>query len=117
MSMTTETSRMSESINSDRAAEFLDKQQLLDIKTDFMGRLVTIIIAALGLITALAWDRTLEEIFTHFFGPLTSLSRKITYTVVITVFAVGITILLRKMFIIKEQVRKRIDHLHLRRHR
>ncbi|MEI8130672.1 MAG: DUF5654 family protein [bacterium] len=113
--MTTEHSKMSDRINSDRAEDFLDSQHLLDIKTDFAGRLVTIIVAALGLITALAWDRTLEDIFTHFFGPLTSLSRKITYTVVITIFAVAITILLRRFFIIKEQVRKRVDHL--RRHR
>ncbi len=113
--MTGETSKMSDRVNSDRAEEFLDSQHLLDIKTDFAGRLVTIIVAALGLITALAWDRTLEDVFTHFFGPLTSLSRKMTYTIVITIFAVVVTIILRRFFIIKEQVRKRFDHL--RKHR
>ena len=71
-----------------------------------MGRLVTIVIAAMGLITALAWDRTLEDIFTYLFGPLNSLSRKITYAVVITLLAVTITILLRRAFIKKESGRR-----------
>ena len=96
---------MSERINSDRAQEFLKSQRISGIKTDFMGRLVTIIIAGLGLITALAWDRTLEDIFTTFFGPLSSLSRKITYAVVITIVAVIVTIFLRKMFIQTEEKR------------
>ena len=98
--------KMSDRINSDRAEEFMNEENVLDIKTDFMDRLVTIIIAALGLITALAWDRTLEDIFTEYFGPLTSLSHKIIYAGVITVIAVTVTIFLRRMFIRKEKKRR-----------
>ncbi len=100
---------MSDRINSDRAEEFLDSQRLLDIKTDFMGRLVTIVIAALGLITALAWDRTLEDLFEHFFGPLTSLESKMLYASLITIGAVFVTVLLRRAFITKDKKRRRED--------
>lgn len=93
-----EHTKMSDRINSYTTQEFLD-ESIRDIKTDFTGRLVTIIIAALGLITALAWDRTLEDLFTEFFGPLDSLSHKLMYASIVTVLAVFATVLLRKFFI------------------
>ena len=108
-----EYTKMSQRINTNRTEEFFDDESIHDIKTDFMGRLVTIVIAAMGLITALAWDRTLEDIFTTFFGPLNSLSHKITYAVVLTLLAVTITILLRRAFIKKEtgrRIRQRSHH-------
>lgn len=102
--------RMSERINSHTSEEFLEAQKVADIKTDFATRLVTIMLAALGLITALAWDRTLEDIFTNFFGPLNRLSIKILYAVLITLLTVTLTIFLRRIFIIKKERYQRRRH-------
>ena len=95
--------KMSERLDVHREREFFNDEETADIKLDFFGRMVTIMIAALGLITALAWDRTLEDIFTSLFGPLNSLSRKISYAVLITVLAVVLSIILRKYFIRKKR--------------
>ncbi len=105
-----EHSRMSDRIGSKHEKDFIDEETVRAIQVDFMGRLVTITIGGLGLITALAWDRTLEDIFIEFFGPLTTLGRKLTYTLLITVFAVLVTILLRKIFIMKEEDAKKKKH-------
>ena len=104
---------MSDRINTAHTTEFFEEESLHDIKLDFMTRLVTIVIAALGLITALAWDRTLEDLFTAFFGPLNSLSQKITYAVLITLLAVCVTLMLRRTYIRKEvghRIRRRSHH-------
>ena len=102
--------KMSDRINTERTEEFIEEHESLsDIKLDFMARLVTIVIAALGLITALAWDRTLEDIFTEYFGPLTNLSQKILYASLLTIISVIITLALRRSFIRKE-VGHRIRH-------
>lgn len=93
---------MNQEINVARSEEFLADEMVHDIKTDFLGRLVTIIIAGMGLITALAWDRTLEDLFIEFFGPLNSLSSKVIYASVITIFAVAVSLFLRRIFISKE---------------
>ena len=104
---------MSERIDSGRAEAFIEDESIHDIKLDFMARLVTILIGALGLITALAWDRTLEDVFAEYFGPLSTLSKKVTYATVITLLAVVVTLILRRSFIKKEvghRIRHRIHH-------
>jgi H+/gluconate symporter-like permease len=104
---------MSERINIAHEEEFFEEESVRDIKLDFMARLMTIVIAALGLITALAWDRTLEDIFTAYFGPLNNLSQKILYASIITLVAVLVTLFLRRTFIRKEvghRIRRRRPH-------
>ena len=103
---------MSERINSHATEEFIEDEQVHDIKTDFRVRFVTITIAGLGLITALAWDRTLEDLFTEYFGPLNSVSSKVLYASLITFFAVVVSLILRRTFIRKEIKSRRKHHHH-----
>ncbi len=78
-------------------SELLKQFELDQIHRQFFDRLVILAIASLGLITALAWDETLREIFRRIFGNDGSLSDKILYTVVITLIAVTISLLLGKL--------------------
>ena len=96
-----EYTKMSDRINSHPTEEFIEEEEIHDIKKDFAVRFATIVIAGLGLITALAWDRTLEDLFTEYFGPLNSISSKVIYASLITFFAVVISLILRRTFIRK----------------
>ena len=80
-------------------SEMLQQFELRQVHWQFIDRLVTLAVASLGLITALAWDETLREIFKNIFGESESLSNKILYSVLITIVAVAVSIILGKVFI------------------
>lgn len=78
--------------------EFLKKHELHHIHSDVFERIITLIIAALGLIAALAWDEALRHIFENLFGGKGTLLEEILYAVVITVLAAFISVRLGKLF-------------------
>ena len=80
----------------------IDKKSMREIKNEFIGRVVTIVIAGLALITALAWDETLKGVFTYFFGELTGLNNKLLYALTVTFFAVVVSIIIGKIFLKKK---------------
>ncbi len=77
-----------------------------DIKIEFLGRIVTIIIAGLGLITALAWDEAFRDIFVKLFGNLNSFNDKLGYAIFVTGIAVVGSIILGRIFIKKKRKAK-----------
>lgn len=89
----------------ENVSELLKQFELDQIHRQFFDRLVILVIASLGLITALAWDDTLRDIFKIFFGTDNSLSDKIIYTIIITVIAVTISLVLGKLSFKKKKKR------------
>lgn len=79
--------------------KFLDKRELRHIQSDVLERIITLVIAALGLIAALAWDEALRHVFEKLFGNKETLSGEISYAVVITIIAALISVRLGKLFI------------------
>lgn len=98
---------MNEIPDLNNTGEFLNEMKEVtafeEIKTEFSGRIATLIIAALSLVSALAWDEALKDIFSHFFGDLTTLEKKIGYAVTVTLVAVLISVVVRKIYIKKRK--------------
>jgi uncharacterized membrane protein YidH (DUF202 family) len=90
-----------EQFNISQMEEFVTKEDLVKTKFEFIDRVITIIIAGLGLIAALAWDEALKHLFKTLFKEETSLWGDIGYAVVITLLAAIVSIYLRKIFIKK----------------
>jgi len=78
--------------------KFLEKHELHHIHSDVLERIITLVIAALGLIAALAWDDALRHIFENIFGGKGTLLEEISYAIVITIFAALISVQLGKLF-------------------
>lgn len=85
--------------------DMLEQFEIRQIKRQFVDKLITLSIASLGLITALAWDETLRDLFRSFFGSSESLSDKFLYSSLITILAVVISIILGKFFF-KSKIKK-----------
>ena len=80
----------------EQMSDLLRQFEINQLHRQFIDRLVILAIASLGLITALAWDETLREIFRRVFGGEESLSNKLLYTAIITLIAITVSILLSK---------------------
>ena len=78
--------------------KFLKKHELNHIHSDVFERVVTLIIAALGLIAALAWDEALRHIFQKIFGGKVTLLEEILYALFITTLAALVSVKLGKLF-------------------
>ena len=78
--------------------KFMEKHELNHLHSDVFERIVTLIIAALGLIAALAWDEALRHIFEILFGGSGTLLEQISYALVITIIAALISVRLGKLF-------------------
>ncbi len=87
--------------------EFLKKYELHRIHLDVLGRVVTLIIASLSLIAALAWDTALKHLFENWFGAAGTLSEEMFYAVIITALAVIISIVLGKLFVKRKKKMER----------
>lgn len=90
-----------EQFDIDKMEEFVSKEDFLNTKIEFMHRMITIIIAGLGLIAVLAWDEALKHLFNVIFKEEGTLWADIGYALVITVFGTIVSIYLRKIFIKK----------------
>lgn len=90
-----------EQFNINQMEEFVTKEDLVKTKFEFMDRLITIIIAGMGLIAALAWDEALKHVFDAIFHEEGSLWGDIGYAIVITFLATIVSIYLRKLFLKK----------------
>ncbi len=86
--------------------EFLKDYRIDKVEDEFRRRVVTLIIASLGIVTALAWDSTLKEIYIRLFGDLDLLSDKIFYSLAITLLSVIVSVMVGKSFIKKKTKKK-----------
>jgi hypothetical protein len=86
--------------------ELLDEFRVNHLANQFSNRVATLVIASLGLTTALAWDDTLHEIFHAIFGSTETLSDKIFYSILVTLVAVIITIVLARSIRRKDKIKE-----------
>lgn len=78
--------------------EFIKHYEIKRIQADFMERLTLLVIAGLGLITALAWDDFFKDLFARLFSGAESVQNKLIYALFLTVFTAGVTVLIGKIF-------------------
>ena len=62
------------------------------MKKDVIEKLAALIIAAFGLVAALAWNDTIKAIFKHVFGTSEGVWSMLIYAVIVTLIAVLVTI-------------------------
>ena len=62
------------------------------MKKDVIEKLSALIIAAFGLVAALAWNGAIQTIFKSIFGEASSVVAMLTYAIVVTIIAVIVTI-------------------------
>ena len=72
--------------------KFMEKHELRRVRSDVLERVITLVIAALGLIAALAWDEALRQLFDELFGGRDTIWGKISYALLITVIAAFISV-------------------------
>ncbi len=78
--------------------EFAKKYEIHRLHVDFFERLIFLVIAGLGLITALAWDEFFKDVFVRFFGSIEGASQRLLYALLLTLLTVIVTLFLRKGF-------------------
>ncbi|OGE82160.1 MAG: hypothetical protein A3B10_02405 [Candidatus Doudnabacteria bacterium RIFCSPLOWO2_01_FULL_44_21] len=83
--------------------KFLEKHELHHLHTDVLEKSITLVIAGLGLIAALAWDEALKHLFETIFGGKGTLLEEISYAIVITLIAAFISVQLGKIFSKRKQ--------------
>lgn len=92
------TSRKPEKFEIDDMEKFLKEYEIHKLHDHVIDRSFYIIIAAIGLIAALAWDDALHSLFIHWFGNTESLAMKMIYAFSITVIAALVSIILGRRF-------------------
>ena len=66
------------------------------LKTEILDKLSVLITAAFGLVAALAWNQAITAIFKDTFGSAETLGPMIVYALIVTAFAVMLTILVAR---------------------
>lgn len=66
------------------------------LKTEILDKLSVLITAAFGLVAALAWNQAITAIFKDAFGSAETLGPMIVYALIVTAFAVMLTILVAR---------------------
>lgn len=87
-----------EKLEGTELGEFLEKYEVNRIRDNFKERVLTIVIASLGLIAALAWDEALKHLFEKVFGSSGGLTEQISYALIITAVAAAISVYLGKFY-------------------
>ncbi len=77
--------------------KFLKEYELHRIHDSFFERTSTLVIAAVGLIAALAWDDAIKQLFEDIFGEITTTGEKIFFAIVLTAMAVVISLFFGRM--------------------
>ncbi len=91
----TEYNRNHESHEAFEMEKFFEQQlERFENKFSFFNRMITLAIASVSLIAALAWDEALKQIFDHLFGGRETISSALAYAVVVTILAAIISVTL-----------------------
>jgi len=67
------------------------------MKKDVIEKLAALIIAAFGLVAALAWNGAIQAIFKQIFGTSDNVGAMLSYAIIVTVIAVIVTIWIGNM--------------------
>ncbi|MCK4669999.1 MAG: hypothetical protein KAT43_02255 [Nanoarchaeota archaeon] len=67
------------------------------LQKEILDKMVTLLIAAFGLVAALAWNDTIKALFKHFLGTPDSVPAMLTYAILVTVLAVVVTLVVSRM--------------------
>ena len=67
------------------------------MKKDVIEKLSALIIAAFGLVAALAWNGAIQAIFKQVFGTSDTVGAMLTYAIIVTIIAVIVTIWIGKI--------------------
>ena len=67
------------------------------MKKEALEKLNALVIAAFGLVAALAWNTAIQEVFKRIFGTASGLLAMIFYAVLVTIIAVWVTIELARL--------------------
>ncbi len=92
-----------EKFESTEFERFLEKYEVHRIRETFKERVLTIVIASLGLIAALAWDDALKHLFEKLFGGEASLAEEVLYALIITIVAAAVSVYLAKLYNKREE--------------
>lgn len=98
--------RASEHVSYKETRELLDELRVDRLANHFSNRVATLVIASLGLTTALAWDDTLHGIFHAVFHSNETLGDKLLYSILVTLVAVIITIVLARSIRKKDKIKE-----------
>ena len=88
------------------AEDFLKEMREMtsrDVRTEFIGRIVTIVIAGLGLISVLAWDEALKNLYASIVKNAESMSGKFWYAVIITFLGAVASMIISHIFLKKKK--------------
>ena len=66
------------------------------MKKDVLEKIAALLVAAFGLIAALAWNGAIQSIFKAVFGTADSIGAMLVYAILVTVIAVWVTIKIGK---------------------
>jgi len=67
------------------------------MKNEITEKFATLITAAFGLITALAWNSAIQGIFKQIFGEQSSIMAMLTYAILVTIIAILATLWIGKI--------------------
>lgn len=70
-----------------------------EFRKEFLDKLHTLVIAAFGLVAALAWNEAVTAIFKKYYGDNGEITAKLIYAVLVTAIAVLVTLWLSKLII------------------
>lgn len=67
------------------------------MKKDVIEKLSALIVAAFGLVAALAWNGAIQAIFIKYYGSAEGIGPMLTYAIIVTIIAVIISIWIGKI--------------------
>ena len=85
-------------ISLDKLEDILKKYELENIHSDFVEKISLLVIAALGIITAVSWDQVLKMVALSVFDGVSDAWLKLLYAVSVTTLTVMVSIILNKIF-------------------
>ena len=65
--------------------------------SEVLDKVIQLMMAAFGLVAALAWNETIQELFTAIFGEAGGIYAKFFYAILVTVVVVFVTIRLGRL--------------------
>ena len=73
------------------------------LKIEILDKIITLVMASLGLVAALAWNEAIQQIFKDIFGQASSTWAMVLYALIITVIVVLLTLKLTRMLDVAKQ--------------
>ena len=73
------------------------------MKKEIIEKISSLLIAAFGLVAALAWNGAIQAIFKEVFGTAGGVGPMLVYAIVVTIAAVVVTIWITKIAVGKEE--------------